>query len=641
MRQAILDANGDGENSSITFNIGMGGAQTIAPASALPVALGAVTIDGTTQPGFAGTPLITLDGTNAGPTANGLVIDHTGGFGTYSRVKGLIIINFSESGLELRGPGGSGLGAVMVQGCYIGIDVNSEKKANKTGIKVLGWNNLIGDITGPVTAAARNVISGNTEHGIYVTSTGRSTYVFANYIGTDRFGENPKGNGGSGVFVQSTAYVQIGLEVAVDQNGVIVDAANVISGNGEHGVHLSGQYSPGTADHVIIGNFIGTHRNGVQIVGNDPTQSMGNGGFGVYVEGSPDNHIGGTTAGKRNVISGNQQGGIRIGGSLSTNNQLINNKIGRDKSNTKPPQPVIDLGNKRYGVLVEDLSQNTKIKPNNEILYTKAVGGVGGRGIVSRTGANRTEKADPNIIAFNDDLGIDLGDDGPTGNDPTDPDLGPDDLQNFPVLTSAVVNSGFITIQGTLNSTPSSIGQPPRYFLIELFGNAMCDSSGYGEGEQFIGGTQVTTDQYGNASFQITTGFTPGSYTVVTSTATDLLTRNTSEFSACIGVVIQSYAYNPPTYGTKSTVSQAISAIGAALLSQQSQPGTPISVPRRTDSHVWTSRPEASDRPRLWDAPGIATEERRRFLNATDQFFSQLVDEDGGPFARADVWGIL
>src|SRR5438477_12931287 len=55
LRQALLDANAAPGADLITFNIG-NGHQTITPASALPDVTDPVTIDGATQPGFAGNP---------------------------------------------------------------------------------------------------------------------------------------------------------------------------------------------------------------------------------------------------------------------------------------------------------------------------------------------------------------------------------------------------------------------------------------------------------------------------------------------------------------------------------------------------------------------------------------------------------
>jgi hypothetical protein len=71
-RQAILDANATPGTNEIDFAIGDGGAQTIRPTSALPEVTHSVVIDGTTQPGFAGSPLIDLDGANVAPGTAGL-----------------------------------------------------------------------------------------------------------------------------------------------------------------------------------------------------------------------------------------------------------------------------------------------------------------------------------------------------------------------------------------------------------------------------------------------------------------------------------------------------------------------------------------------------------------------------------------
>ena len=64
LRQAILDANAAPGSDTIVFNIGGTGVKTILPASPLPTITGSVTLDASTQPGYAGTPLIELDGAN-------------------------------------------------------------------------------------------------------------------------------------------------------------------------------------------------------------------------------------------------------------------------------------------------------------------------------------------------------------------------------------------------------------------------------------------------------------------------------------------------------------------------------------------------------------------------------------------------
>ena len=115
--------------------------------------------------------------------------------------------------------------------------------------------------------------------------------------------------------------------------------------------------------------------------------------------------------------------------------------------------------------------------------------------------------------------GIDLGGDGVTANDAGDADEGPNNRQNFPVLTG-----GGGGVQGTLNSFPNAT------FRIEFFGNTACDASGNGEGETFLGTTTSPPTPTGNAAIPL---FAAAAGQFVTATATDP-SNNTSEFSACV-----------------------------------------------------------------------------------------------------------
>jgi hypothetical protein len=130
-----------------------------------------------------------------------------------------------------------------------------------------------------------------------------------------------------------------------------------------------------------------------------------------------------------------------------------------------------------------------------------------------------------NSIFSNDGLGIDLGQTGVTPNDPTDADVGDNNLQNFPLITSALSVGDTTTIQGNLNSTPNTTLQ------IDFYSSAALDPSGHGEGAQFLGMTLVTTDGNGNATINVTFPVALGTGRVVTATATDPQ-GNTSEFSA-------------------------------------------------------------------------------------------------------------
>src|SRR5207237_6805805 len=110
--------------------------------------------------------------------------------------------------------------------------------------------------------------------------------------------------------------------------------------------------------------------------------------------------------------------------------------------------------------------------------------------------------------------------------DNCDSDTGPNNLQNFPIITSATANSTTTTIQGTLNSTAGT------QFRIEFFANASCDPSGNGEGQTFLGFTNTTTDASCNANFSFSIPNASVTGPIITTTATDP-SNNTSEFSAC------------------------------------------------------------------------------------------------------------
>ncbi|WP_188133854.1 right-handed parallel beta-helix repeat-containing protein [Chitinophaga sp. CF418] len=171
------------------------------------------------------------------------------------------------------------------------------------------------------------------------------------------------------------------------------------------------------------------------------------------------------------------------------------------------------------GILVNDAA-TASINNNTVTANGKGIA-FGGTGTGSALTAN--------AIFKNNGLGLDLGNDGPTANDPGDGDAGPNNLQNFPVLTAVNSGGGNTDILGTLNSTPNTT------FRLDFYSNDACNPSGFGEGQAFLDSFKVTTDAGGNAAFNaILTGITLPAGAVVTSTATDP-NHNTSEFSACLG----------------------------------------------------------------------------------------------------------
>jgi parallel beta-helix repeat protein len=436
-QQAILTANANTGLDTIVFQISGAPPFIIRPTSALPALTDPVVIDATTQPGYAGKPVIELDGASTSGGTIGLRC--TAG---YSTLRGLAISQFPVQAIELDGPSN------VIQGNFIGTDVTGMiqndngvcgilvKSAgnliggtnagngnlispgaipNSAGIYILGaGNNIVqgnligvnaagtgafnsvydgiilyasgGNLIGGPVAAARNIISGNGASGIYLTGANTagnviqgnylgtgisgstavrnvrdgitlvsapgnmicsnlisgngaagvslqgasSNQLFGNFIGTDVTGEFAVSNYNLGVFISGGGWNQIG--------GTNPGAGNVISGNPQHGIALTG----GTSTNLIQGNLIG-----LTAAGNS---GLGNAEDGIAINGGTGNTIGGTTAGARNVISGNGSNGVDIVQLTDSGNVVLGNYIGTDVTGTQ------SIGNKLTGVLIEGCS---------------------------------------------------------------------------------------------------------------------------------------------------------------------------------------------------------------------------------------------------------------------------------------------
>jgi len=201
-------------------------------------------------------------------------------------------------------------------------------------------------------------------------------------------------------------------------------------------------------------------------------------------------------------------------------NAIEGNFIGTNAAGT------VALGNGLNGVLVATGSNN------NIGGLTQAarnlISGNRSAGVAVTSGTGNSILS--NSIFGDGGLGIDLGPVGVTPNDPGDGDSGANGLQNFPVLTVANPAGTNTNIQGTLNSNPGST------FRIEFFSSQFPNASGFGEGQTFIGFTNVTTDGSGNASFNQTVPVAVPAGQVIAATATNTATNNTSEFSKSLQV---------------------------------------------------------------------------------------------------------
>ena len=98
--------------------------------------------------------------------------------------------------------------------------------------------------------------------------------------------------------------------------------------------------------------------------------------------------------------------------------------------------------------------------------------------------------------------------------DPTQPDNGPNGLQNSPVLTTAAAEAGSLTISGSLH------GLKNTNYTLEVFADERQNPFGAGEGQTLLGRISVTTDASGNVAFSSSFAEPGTGYRYVSSTAT-------------------------------------------------------------------------------------------------------------------------
>jgi parallel beta-helix repeat protein len=502
-----------------------------------------------------------------------------------------------------------------VKGNYIGTDISGMQiLSNYTGVLLQSQSNS--NTIGGLTSAERNIISGNTEIGLYIESSD-SNKISANYLGPDASGNTAFTIGdslvqGNGIELNVTAKYNItGGYTAGERNiisgnrvygfiyygncsynplignyigtdaagnaslpnatGICVDASsnhnliekNLLSGNMSYGIFI---VTNGTNYNELKGNLIGTNAAGTDTVPND---------IGLIIAGGARyNIIGGMNASDRNIISGNRYDGIEMADQKTDSNQIIGNYIGTDITGalrlsnsigigiaTNPKHNFISnnliSGNKRMGMVLYEHADSNIVFANK--IGTAANGtsdlGNGSAGIAIAYGPKYNVIGGVNygnIIAFNDSggvviadadtkynrisansmwsnmgMGIELFPPMSNPNDAGDADLGPNDLMNYPVITSAEYNSsmGYTIVKGTLDT------HNPESCTVELF-KAAVNFFSHGDGKVYLG--SVTPDATGYFCDTIT-GIINGE--VLTATATDEL-MNTSEFSANFTVTV-------------------------------------------------------------------------------------------------------
>ena len=252
-----------------------------------------------------------------------------------------------------------------------------------------------------------------------------------------------------------------------------------------------------------------------------------NGGGGA----NTGNLIGAPGAG--NVISGNGGMGVLIRDLETTGTRVEGNRIGTNALGTGP------LGNGGAGIEINVTTSNNTIGgtaagAGNLIAYNNTTDQAAYGGIAFLAGAGNAILG--NSIHSNNRLGIDLAENGVSANDDGDGDTGPNDLLNFPQITSALHYGGTVTVRCRLDVSAGS-------YRIEYFKNPSgADASGYGEGEVLADWRTVTLPVPGAIYFNRSLPGNAGDVVTVTATAcTDgpacATFGSTSEFSNAVAAV--------------------------------------------------------------------------------------------------------
>jgi hypothetical protein len=487
-------------------------------------------------------------------------------------------------GNVISGNGGDGVRIAngannnLLEGNFIGVAIDGTSDFGNAGNGVTILNSKNNQLLGTTPPDQNNpfvfynVLSGNDKNGLEVRNSNNTT-IYANFFGLGADDFTAVGNTLDGVLITGTS--------ADTKFGGNIPLGNVTSANGLNGLEISGSASrtlsgntfagiaafqptaqvPNGRDGILItakgaggllgdpnfntwiltnqaggngrdGVHIGGFASGVRVsqtvIGTDTegTAPAPNGRDGIAIDGfATDIQIGGfapSAEGKSgsdsfllgsNLISGNTRNGISIQSGVR-NVRIFNSYIGTDHTGTLP------LGNGANGIYLNGIS-GVQIGQAPGLLqprYRNLISFNGGNGVLIREGTRSSILG--NSIHDNGRAGINLVD-------------GANRDQIAPVLTSATVvdgngpGAGTTLIAGFLNARPNTTYQ------VELFSSS---DTAPGNGENFLGFLEVTTDANGFAKFKIS-GFTtpdPETSGLFSATATDP-TGNTSRFSLPLG----------------------------------------------------------------------------------------------------------
>ena len=350
LREALVVATA---GDFVAFNIPGPGPHQIELSAPLPAIDRTVFIDATSEPGFESTPLIEITPASGAPVMDGL--QFVAG-SENSVVRGLSVTGFT-------GPNRAAVlvdaDNVTVEDNWIGVDPFGNANGSTDGIRSSAAN----------TTIQRNVVSGNLENGVRITSSAATgNVVTGNLIGTNVSGTAALANGAHGVLIEAGASGTV-------VGGVAVADRNIISGNGLDGIFVTGAATDNTTIH---GNFIGTNASGTAALSNRRGITAELGTTSVQIGGAVGSSF---DDGPGNVISGNLTTGISLN-QAGADATVQGNRIGTNVAGTLP------LGNGTGGIDV--------------------VTAAGFAAVIGTDGDGTTDETEGNVISGNAGPGVRL-----------------------------------------------------------------------------------------------------------------------------------------------------------------------------------------------------------------------------------------
>ncbi len=446
--------------------------------------------------------------------------------GANSNLIGSNFVGIDEGGnTAIRNPIG-----IWILGASDNSVVSNVVSGNSTGI-------LIGEIFGALPPAAIETgFNGNSQ-----VSNGTITFTSENQVLGNTIGLN----------IAKTAAVpnEVGIWVAENARTNFIGSTsggyNLVSGNtsnagtgillGTSRANLAEEKFP--QSNILQGNVIG-------LAGNLQTVISNTVGLGIIQ--AKSNLIGGDTDQLANTIVGSTQEGLIVSDN-SRENTFLRNYLGvlppglgtLSKAERSYSNFATNYGNGGDGILISGGSSQNTLGGTNASSGL-VIANNGGNGITLSSTAGNGNRIGTNSIFGNTGNSVDIGGDGHTPNDPTDADVGPNNLQNYPEIDSYEITNGNLIVNFKVDSAPTYSVYGTAGIRAEFF---KADASG--EGERFLGFAIYTAADYNNGSPNLiranlgnaaALNFSRGD--PLTATATDA-DGNSSEFApAVVGPVV-------------------------------------------------------------------------------------------------------